>query len=109
MAKALKASLAAEQALYHRQRVEFQEQAQKKKDLKRISDQFEQMMEKIRKPQKEHKAAEAVVTASEFKNTFSLAALGQGKKKWGWSCMPDSTLPSHGAHSGSGRTLARAS
>ena len=108
MAKALKASLVAEQALYHRQRVEFQEQAQKKKDLKRISDQFEQMKEKIRKAQKEHKAAEAVVTASEFKKTFSLAAVGQGKTL-GWSCMPESTLPSHGAHSGSGRALARAS
>ena len=83
VAKALKASLVAEQALYHRQRVEFQEQAQKKKDLKRISDQFEQMKEKIRKAQKEHKAAEAVVTASEFKKTFSLAALGQGKKNGG--------------------------
>ena len=81
--KALKASLVAEQALYHRQRVEFQEQAQKKKDLKRISDQFEQMKEKIRKAQKEHKAAEAVVTASEFKKTFSVAALGQGKKNGG--------------------------
>ena len=78
--KALQASLVAEQALYHRQRMEFQEQAQKKKDLKRISDQFEQMKEKIRKAQKEHKAAEAVVTASEFKKTFSLAVLGQGKK-----------------------------
>ena len=83
VANALKASLVAEQALYHRQRVEFQEQAQKKKDLKRISDEFEQMKEKIRKAQKEHKAAEAVVTASEFKKTFPLAALGQGKKNGG--------------------------
>ena len=52
VAKALKASLVAEQALYHRQRVEFQEQAHKKKDLQRILDQFEQMKEKIRKAQK---------------------------------------------------------
>ena len=43
VANALKASLVAEQALYHRQRLEFQGQTQKKKDLKRISDQFEQM------------------------------------------------------------------
>ena len=83
VAKALKASLVAEQALYHRQRVEFQEQAQKKKDLQRISDQFEEMKEKIRKAQKEHKTAEAVVTASEFKKPFSLAALGQGRKNGG--------------------------
>ena len=90
--------------------MEFQEQAQKKKDLKRVPDQFEQMKEKIRKVQKEHKAAEAVVTASEFKKTFSLAALGQGKKKWGWKGnMPESTSPSRGSHSGSGRALARAS
>ena len=80
VAKALKASLVAEQALYHRQRMEFQEQAHKKKDMNRISEQFEQMKAKIRKAQREHKAAEAVVTASEFKKTFSLAALGQGKK-----------------------------
>ena len=52
VATALKASLVAEQAPCHRQRVEFQEQAQKKKDLKRISEQFEQMMENIRKAQK---------------------------------------------------------
>ena len=52
VATALKASLVAEQALCHRQRVEFQEQAQQKKYLKRISEQFEQMMEKIRKAQK---------------------------------------------------------
>ena len=51
VATALKSSLVAEQALCHRQRVEFQEQAQKKKDLKRISEQFDQMMEDIRKAQ----------------------------------------------------------
>ena len=79
VATALKASLVAEQVLCHRQRVEFQEQAQHKKDLQRISDQFEQVQENIRKAQKEHKAAEAVVTASEFKKTFSLVARGQGK------------------------------
>ena len=78
VAEALKASLVAEQALYHRQRVEFQEQAQKKKDLKRISDQFEQMKEKIGKAQKEHKAAEAVVTASEFKTIFLAGGPGAG-------------------------------
>ena len=52
VATALKASLVAEQALCHRQRMEFQEQAHKKKHLKRISEQFEQMVEKIRKAQK---------------------------------------------------------
>ena len=52
VATALKASLVAEQALCHRQRMEFQEQAHKKKYLKRISEQFEQMVEKIRKAQK---------------------------------------------------------
>ena len=52
VATVLKASLVAERALYHRQRVEFQEQAQQNKYLKRISDQFEQMMENIRKAHK---------------------------------------------------------
>ena len=51
VATALKASLVAEQALCHRQRMEFQEQAHKKKYLKRISEQFDQMVEKIRKAQ----------------------------------------------------------
>ena len=49
VATALKVSLVAEQALCHRQRMEFQEQAHKKKDLKRISEQFGQMMENIGK------------------------------------------------------------
>ena len=49
VATALKASLVAEQALCHRQRMDFQEQAHKNKYLKRISEQFEQMVEKIRK------------------------------------------------------------
>ena len=52
VATALKASLVAEQTLCHRQRLEFQEQAQQKKDLQRISDQFEQMMENLRNAQK---------------------------------------------------------
>ena len=52
VATALKASLVAEQALCHRQRMEFQEQAHKKTYLKRISEQFEQMVENIRKAQK---------------------------------------------------------
>ena len=52
VATALEASLVAEQALCHRQRMEFQEQAHKNKYLKRISEQFEQMVEKIREAHK---------------------------------------------------------
>ena len=52
VATALKASLVAEQALCHRQRMEFQEQTHKKQYLKRISEQFEQMVDKIREAHK---------------------------------------------------------
>ena len=79
----MRAGLDAEEAQYHRQRLEFQEHMQQKRAKARVEHELKEAKAKLQRARKEQRDAEAVVTAMEEVKVYSLDMLGKGKKKAG--------------------------
>ena len=83
VAAELRASLEAEEAVERRKRLEFQEEMQQVREKKRIALELKATQEKLKKARKDMRETAAVVTAKEAIKSYSLLALGDGKKKGG--------------------------
>ena len=79
----MRAGLEAEEAIYRRERVEFQAHMQQKRERARVEHELEESKAKLRRARKEQRDAEAVVTAMEEVEVYSLEMLGNGNKKGG--------------------------
>ena len=79
----MRAGLAAEEAMYRRGRLEFQEHMQQKREKARVAHELKEATAKLHRARKEQREAEAVVTAMEEVKAYSLEMLGKGNKKGG--------------------------
>ena len=79
----MRAGLEAEEAKYSRDRLEFQEHMQQKREKARVENELKEAKAKLQRARTEQRAAEAVVTAMEEVKVYSLEMLGKGKKKGG--------------------------
>ena len=81
--KEMRAGLEAEEAVYRRGRLEFQEYMKQKREKKRVENEFKEAKASLQRARKEQRDAEAVVTAMEEVKVYSLEMLGKGKKRGG--------------------------
>ena len=81
--KEMRAGLEAEEAVYRRGRLEFQEHMQQKREKKRVENELKEAKASLQRARKEQRDAEAVVTAMEEVKWYSLEMLGKGKKRGG--------------------------
>ena len=81
--KEMRAGLEAEEAVYRRGRLEFQEYMQQKREKKRVENELKEAKASLQRARKEQRDAEAVVTAMEEVKWYSLEMLGKGKKRGG--------------------------
>ena len=81
--QAMHNSLEAEEAVYRRERLEFQEHMQQKREKARVANELKEAAAKLQRARKEQRDAEAVVTAMEEVKVYSLEMLGKGKKNGG--------------------------
>ena len=79
----LQAGLDAEEAYYRRERVEFQEHMERKRETGRVKHELKDALAKLQRARKEQRSAEAVVTAMEEVKAYSIEMLGKGKKNAG--------------------------
>ena len=79
----MRAGLEAEEAVYRRGRLEFQEHMQQKREKARVLRELKDATTKLQRTRKDQREAEAVVTAMEEVKVYSLEMLGKGKKKGG--------------------------
>ena len=77
------AGLEAEEAIYRRDRVEFQEHMQQMREKARVTEELQEAKANLLRARKEQRDAEAVVTAMEEVNVYPLEMLGTGNKKGG--------------------------
>ena len=77
------AGLKAEEALYRRERLEFQEHMQQRKEKARVERELKEATASLQKARKEQRNAEAMVMAMEEVKCFSLQMLGEAKRKGG--------------------------
>ena len=75
----MRAGLEAEEAVYRRGRLEFQEHMQQKREKARVENELKEAKASLQRARKEQRDAEAVVTAMEEVKVYSLEMLGQGK------------------------------
>jgi len=83
VAAELRASLHAEEAEMARLRAEFQEDRKRLLEKKRVQRELNDMRDQLKKARKDLREVDAVVTAKEAVKSYSILALGQGKKKGG--------------------------
>ena len=81
--KEMRAGLEAEEAVYRRGRLEFQEYMKQKREKKRVENELKEAKASLQRARKEQRDAEAVVTAMEEVKWYSLEMLGKGKKRGG--------------------------
>ena len=81
--KEMRAGLEAEEAVYRRGRLEFQEYMKQKREKKRVENELKEAKASLQRTRKEQRDAEAVVTAMEEVKWYSLEMLGKGKKRGG--------------------------
>ena len=81
--QAMHNSLEAEEAVHRRERLEFQEHMEQKREKARVANELKEATAKLQRARKEQRDAEAVVTAMEEVKVYSLEMLGKGKKKGG--------------------------
>ena len=79
----MRAGLEAEEAVYRRGRLEFQEHMQQKREKARVENELKEAKASLQRARKEQRDAEAVVTAMEEVKWYSLEMLGKGKKRGG--------------------------
>jgi hypothetical protein len=79
----MRAGLEAEEAVYRRGRLEFQEHMQQKREKARVENELKEAKASLQRARKEQRDAEAVVTAMEEVKVYSLEMLGKGKKRGG--------------------------
>ena len=79
----MRAGLEAEEAVYRRGRLEFQEYMKQKREKKRVENELKEAKASLQRARKEQRDAEAVVTAMEEVKWYSLEMLGKGKKRGG--------------------------
>ena len=79
----VRATVEAEEAYFRRERLEWQEHMERKRETARVKHELKDAVAKLRKARKEQRSAEAVVTAMEEVKVYSLEMLGKGKKKGG--------------------------
>ena len=77
----MRAGLEAEEARFRRDRLEFQEHMQQKKEKARVERELKEATASLQKARKEQRNAEAMVMAMEEVKYFSLQMLGEAKKK----------------------------
>ena len=81
--KEMRAGLEAEEAVYRRGRLEFQEHMQQKREKARVENELKEAKASLQRARKEQRDAEAVVTVMEEVKVYSLEMLGKGKKRGG--------------------------
>ena len=79
----MRAALEAEEAIDHRDRLEFQEHMQQKREKARVNHELKEATAKLSRARKAQREAEAVVTAMEAAKAYSLEMLGKGNKNGG--------------------------
>ena len=79
----MRAALEAEEAIYRRDRLEFQEHMQQKREKARVNHELKEATAKLCRAPKAQREAEAVVTAMEAAKAYSLEMLGKGNKNGG--------------------------
>ena len=79
----MRAGLEAEEAMYRRGRLEFQEHMEQKREKARVAHELKEATAALKRARKEHNKAEAVVTAMFAVKAYSLETLGKGKKNGG--------------------------
>jgi len=79
----MRAGLEAEEAVYRRGRLEFQEHMQQKRERARVENELKEAKASLQRARKEQRDAEAVVTVMEEVKVYSLEMLGKGKKRGG--------------------------
>ena len=79
----MRKGLEAEEATYRRERLEFQEHMQQKREKARVENELKEAKASLQRARKEQRDAEAVVTAMEEVKVYSLEMLGKGKKRGG--------------------------
>ena len=83
VAAEMRATLEKEEAHQKQKRAEFQESMQQQREKKRAERELKETQAQLKKARREIREASAVVTASQAIKSYSLSALGQGKKKGG--------------------------
>ena len=83
VAAELRSSLDAEEEMEQRQRAEFQAQMQRVREKKQMDRELREVQDRLRKSRQSMREAQAVVAAKEHIKSYSLAALGEGKKNGG--------------------------
>ena len=81
--KAMRTTAEAEEAEARRQRAEFQQAAQRKREIANVEREFQQTRAKLRKTRRDLREATDAAEASEALKTFSLEAMGKGQKNAG--------------------------
>ena len=79
----MRAGLEAEEAVYRRGRLEFQEHMQQKRERARVENELKEAKASLQRARKEQRDAEAVVTVMEEVKVYSPQMLGKGKKRGG--------------------------
>ena len=104
----MRAGVEAEEAIYRRGRLEFQEHMQQKREKARVANELKEAKASLQRARKEQRDAEAVVTAMEEVNVYSLDMLGKGKKMGGAPQHQKGTFGSVAALAQGSRVVARA-
>ena len=81
--KEMRAGLEAEEEQYRRERLEFQEHMQQRREKARVEHELKEAKSQLQRARKEQREAEAMVMASQEVRAYSLEMLGKGKKKGG--------------------------
>ena len=80
----MRAGLEAEEAMFRRGRLEFQEHMDQKREKARVAHELKEATAALKRARKEQREAEAVVTAMFEVKAYSLEMLGKGKKNGGF-------------------------
>ena len=81
--KAMRTTAEAEEAEARRRRAEFQQAAQRKREIANVERELQQSKAKLRQARRDLREATDVAEASEALKTFSLEAMGKGQKNAG--------------------------
>ena len=106
--KEMRAGLEAEEAVYRRGRLEFQEYMKQKREKKRVENELKEAKASLQRARKEQRDAEAVVTAMEEVKWYSFEMLGKGEEKGRHSAESEGTFGSVAALAQGSRVVARA-
>ena len=79
----MRAGLEAEEAIYRRERLEFHEHMQQKRETARVEHGLKEAMANLQRARTEQRDAEAVVSAIEEVRVYSLEMLGKGRNRGG--------------------------